>query len=81
VGAYQSLSSLVTACRSLGVLGSLKAGAQAITGQALYLLGHPGALLSRLVTGSHRRRCYALVCCGRHAANQFQLEPNRRSPR
>jgi hypothetical protein len=51
VGAYQSLSSLITACRSLGVLGSLKAGAQAIGGRALYLLGHPGALLSRVVSG------------------------------
>ena len=51
VGAYQSLSSLITACRSLGVLGSLKAGAQALGGRALYLLGHPGALLSRVLSG------------------------------
>ncbi len=51
VGAAQSLGSLINACRSLGVLGSLKAAAQVIGGQALYLLGHPGALLSRLVTG------------------------------
>jgi hypothetical protein len=51
VGSAQSLGSLISACRSLGVLGSLRAGAQAIGGRALYLLGHPGALLSRLVTG------------------------------
>jgi hypothetical protein len=51
VGAYQSLSSLISACRSLGVLGSLRVGAQAVGSRALYLLGHPGALLSRLVTG------------------------------
>jgi hypothetical protein len=55
VGAYQSLSSLITACRSLGVLGSLRVGAmtagRAIGGRALYLLGHPGALVSRLLTG------------------------------
>jgi len=51
VGAAQSLTSLISACRSLGVLGSLRAGAQALGGRALYLLGHPGALLSRLVTG------------------------------
>jgi len=51
VGAAQSLGSLINACRSLGVLGSLRAGAQAIGSRALYLLGHPGALLSRLVTG------------------------------
>ncbi len=51
VGAYQSLSSLITACRSLGVLGSLKAGAQAIGARALYLLGHPGALVSRVLSG------------------------------
>lgn len=51
VGAYQSLSSLITACRSLGVLGSLRAGVQVVGARALYLLGHPGALLSRLVTG------------------------------
>ncbi len=51
VGAAQSLTSLINACRSLGVLGSLRAGAQAVGGRALYLLGHPGALLSRLVTG------------------------------
>jgi hypothetical protein len=51
VGAYQSVSSLIAACRSLGVLGSLRAGVQTIGGRALYLLGHPGALLSRLVTG------------------------------
>ena len=55
VGTYQSLSSLITACRSLGVLGSLRAGAtiagRAIGGRALYLLGHPGALVSSLLTG------------------------------
>ena len=55
VGAYQSLSSLITACRSLGVLGSLRAGAtiagQTIGARALYLLGHPGALVSSLLTG------------------------------
>jgi hypothetical protein len=51
VGAAQSLGSLISACRSLGVLGSLRAGAQAVGSRALYLLGHPGALLSRLVTG------------------------------
>jgi len=51
VGAYQSVSSLIAACRSLGVLGSLRAGVQAVGSRALYLLGHPGALLSRLVTG------------------------------
>ncbi|NQE37533.1 hypothetical protein [Microcoleus asticus] len=55
VGAYQSLSSLITACRSLGVLGSLRAGAvavgQAVGSRGLYLLGHPGALVSRLIAG------------------------------
>ncbi|EGK89284.1 hypothetical protein D0A34_23615 [Microcoleus vaginatus PCC 9802] len=62
VGGYQSLSSLVTACRSLGVLGSLRAAGmaagqgvlaagRAIGGRALYLLGHPGALVSSLLTG------------------------------
>lgn len=62
VGAYQSLSSLITACRSLGVLGTARVGAmaagrgalaagRAIGGRALYLLGHPGALVSSLLTG------------------------------
>jgi len=54
VGAYQSLSSLITACRSLGVLGSLRVGVlgagRAIGGRALYLLGHPGALVSTFLT-------------------------------
>ena len=51
VGATKSLGSLISACRSLGVLGSLKAGAQAVGSRALYLLGHPGALLSRFISG------------------------------
>jgi len=51
VGAAQSLGSLISACRSLGVLGSLRVGARAIGARALYLLGHPGALLSRMLTG------------------------------
>ncbi|MEG4121760.1 hypothetical protein QUA43_30350 [Microcoleus sp. N9_B4] len=62
IGAYQSLSSLITACRSLGVLGTARVGAMAagrgvlgagrvIAGRALYLLGHPGALVSSLLTG------------------------------
>lgn len=55
LGAYQSLSSLITACRSLGVLGTARVGAMAagrtIGGRALYLLGHPGALVSSLLTG------------------------------
>jgi len=51
VGAAKSVTSLINACRSLGVLGSLKAGAQAVGSRALYLLGHPGALLSRFISG------------------------------
>jgi hypothetical protein len=55
VGTVSSISSLIGAVRSLGVLGTLRAGASSVLAnlgsRAIYLLGHPGALASRLIAG------------------------------
>jgi hypothetical protein len=55
VGTVSSISSLVAAVRSVGVLGTLRAGASSVLSnlgsRAMYLLGHPGALISRFIAG------------------------------
>jgi hypothetical protein len=55
VGGVRAVSSLISAVRSLGVLGTLRAGATAVArniGQrAMYLLGHPRALATRALMG------------------------------
>jgi hypothetical protein len=54
-GGVGAVSSLIGAVRSLGMLGALRAGTTAIArgigSRVIYLLGHPGALVSRFVTG------------------------------
>lgn len=54
-GSISSISSLVGAVRSLGFLGALRAGASSalsnLGSRAMYLLGHPGALVSRFIAG------------------------------
>jgi hypothetical protein len=54
-GTVAGISKLVGAVRSVGVLGALRAGASSalsnLGSRAMYLLGHPGALISRFVAG------------------------------
>ncbi|MEG4634721.1 hypothetical protein QUB56_35115 [Microcoleus sp. AR_TQ3_B6] len=60
-----SISSLVAAVRSLGLMGTLRAGATAVLrsvgSRAIYLLGHPGRLattfLAGITTGAVMRWC------------------------
>ncbi|HLO51227.1 MAG TPA: hypothetical protein VK211_22625, partial [Kamptonema sp.] len=55
LGGINAGRSVISAVRSLGVLGAARAGAGAalrsIGSRAMYYLGHPGALASRLVMG------------------------------